>query len=108
MFDLLYVRSIREPEEETARHPAGDGDFGDQGAREAADHHDSSPRNDLAVFGLVDVGAEGPPSLYSSSDLPARDTLGVFGLVGAGGPAGQQSLDTASPRDLLKLLGLLA
>lgn len=108
MFDLLDVRDIREPEEETVQHPADDGDFGDQGASEAADHPGLSPREELAIFGLVAVGAEGPPSLYSTNDLLARDTLGVFGLVGAGGPARWKSLDTASPRDLLKMLSLMA
>jgi hypothetical protein len=63
----------------------------------------NGPRqDDLAVFGLLDDRAIArPASLRTFAELTGRPSLGAIGLSGTGRP-----LATASPRELLGMLGL--
>ena len=109
MAGILHLPHFHFPQMRIAWHTERVRDFPGREAPPAVLEHDTKGREELAIFGLCDVGAEGPASLNSVCDLPAREGLEAMSLLTTGGPTprGRETLADASPYDLLGYLGLL-
>lgn len=66
----------------------------------------SAARGGLGVFGLLDLGGEGPEGLQSLGDLSDRDRLAAMGLLEPH-PDRPQTLGGLPPRDALAAFALL-
>jgi hypothetical protein len=66
-------------------------------------------RDELAAFGLCDLGAGGPASLATLSDVSQRESLEALSLLRTGTPRSTSptTLADASPYDFLLYLGLM-
>ena len=110
MFSLFHVKHVHVSEALRAWEQEFDEqELVEHEAPEAGSEHRPATTEELAVFGLVEAGREGPASLASFDRLSAGERLAAIGLVSAGKwrPSGQESLADAAPYDVLGHLGLL-